>query len=94
MVTIDVSCFLIGVLLLSVNVFLSALMYTTVTLYHGDDYSEMVFRILLVIIAELVIRNVMRMEVYDAERLGVYVCAYCAVAVELRSSRQYRMLQR
>jgi hypothetical protein len=35
---------------------LSALMYTVVVLYHGDGYSEMVFRIVLVIVAELVIK--------------------------------------
>jgi hypothetical protein len=40
-------------------------MYTAVALYHGDDYSEMLFRIVLDIIAELVIKNVMRMEVYE-----------------------------
>lgn len=49
--------------------FLSALMNTTVTLYRGDDYSEVVFRIHLDIIAELVIKNVMRMEVYEYLRL-------------------------
>jgi hypothetical protein len=43
--------------------------YTAVALYHGGDYSEMVFRIVLVIIAELVIKNVMRMEVYEYLRL-------------------------
>ena len=65
MVTVDVPCFVMGVLLLSVNVFLSALMYTAVALYHGDDYPEMVFRMVLDIIAELVIKNVMRVEVYE-----------------------------
>jgi len=48
----DVPCFLIDVLLLPINVFLSALMYTAGGLYHGDDYSEIVFRLILVIIAE------------------------------------------
>jgi hypothetical protein len=43
---------------------LPALMHTAVALYQGDDYSEMVFPIVLVIIAELVIKNVMRIEVY------------------------------
>jgi hypothetical protein len=41
-------------------------MYTVSVLYDGDDYSEMkIFRILLVIIAELVMKNVMSMEMYE-----------------------------
>jgi len=51
--------------------FLSALMYTAVALYHGNDYSEMMFRIVLVIIVELVIKNVMLMEVCEYLRLLV-----------------------
>ena len=42
MVPTDVPCILIGVLLLLVNVFLCALMYTAVVLNHGDDYYETV----------------------------------------------------
>jgi len=33
-----VLCCMIGVLILSVEVFLSTLMYTVVVLYHGNDY--------------------------------------------------------
>jgi hypothetical protein len=51
--------------------FYSALMYTAVALYHGNDYSEIVFRVVLVIIAELVIKNVMLMEVCEYLRLLV-----------------------
>jgi hypothetical protein len=40
-------------------------MYTAVALYHGDAYSEILFRIVLDIIAELVIKNLLRMEVYE-----------------------------
>jgi len=64
-VTMDVPCFLIGVFIIVGECFLSSLMYTAVAFYHGDDYSELVFRILLVVIAELVIKNVIRMEVYE-----------------------------
>ena len=40
--------------------FLSALMYTAVVLYHGDDYYEMVFRKDLLIILELGIKTITR----------------------------------
>jgi len=40
-------------------------MYTAVALYHGNDYSEMMFRIVLVIIVELVIKNIMHVNMYE-----------------------------
>jgi hypothetical protein len=38
MVAMDVAWFMFGVLLLAVNLSLSAVMYTEVVLYDGDDY--------------------------------------------------------
>ena len=41
-------------------------MYTIVVLYQGDDYTEMVsVCIVLVIIVELVIKNIMHMNMYE-----------------------------
>jgi hypothetical protein len=75
--------------------FLSALMYTAVVLYHGDDYSEMVFRIVLVIIAELVIKNVMLMEVYGYLRLFLMLRGYAYTCVLTEQGQgKYRKLQR
>jgi hypothetical protein len=58
----DVPCFLIIVLLMSVC-FLSTLMYTVVVLYHSEGNSEVMFHTVLVIIVKLVIENVMCMDV-------------------------------
>ena len=45
--------------------FLSALVYTVVVLYHSEGDSEVMFRVVLVIIVKLVIENVMCMDVNE-----------------------------
>jgi len=61
----DVACFLIIVLLISVCVFLSALVYTVVVLYHSEGDFEVMFHVVLVIIVKLVIEDVMCMDVNE-----------------------------
>jgi len=100
MVTVDVPCFLIAVLLLSVNVFFISinehhsyfvsrwwLLWSGVSYTFGyncwiSDKECNAYGSVWVLTV-----------VHDAERLGVHVCAYCAVAGEWRRARQYRMLQ-